>query len=115
VGLAFTQVKAYITDEWINLTDVPVLVTDLETAFRNPDHVATSERKPVALKQANSDFSTYYTEFQPYAANVQWNNPAKCKALMTCLNNEIKDALTLSDNVPQQFQEFVAFLQRLNN
>jgi hypothetical protein len=31
------------------------------------------------------------------------------------LNNEIKDALTLSDNVPQQFWEYVAFLQQLDN
>jgi hypothetical protein len=29
---------------------------------------------------------------------------------MKCLNNKIKDALALSDNIPQQFQEFVAFL-----
>jgi hypothetical protein len=29
---------------------------------------------------------------------------------MRGLNNDIKDVLTLSDNVPQQFQEFVAFL-----
>jgi hypothetical protein len=34
---------------------------------------------------------------------------------MRGLNNEIKDALALSDNVPQQFQEFVAFLQWLDN
>jgi hypothetical protein len=30
---------------------------------------------------------------------------------MRGLNNEIKDALILFDNIPQQFQEFVAFLQ----
>jgi type II secretory pathway component PulM len=34
---------------------------------------------------------------------------------MTGLNNEMKHALVLSDNVPQQFQEFVAFLQWLDN
>jgi hypothetical protein len=34
---------------------------------------------------------------------------------MRGLNNEINDALTLSDNVSQQFQECVAFLQQLNN
>jgi hypothetical protein len=31
------------------------------------------------------------------------------------MNNEIKDVLALSDNVPQQFQEFVAFLEWLDN
>jgi cytochrome c len=34
---------------------------------------------------------------------------------MRGLNNEIMDALALSNKVPQQFQEFVAFLQWLNN
>jgi hypothetical protein len=29
---------------------------------------------------------------------------------MRGLNNEMIDALALSDNVPQRFQEFVAFL-----
>jgi hypothetical protein len=43
VGQAFTQVKAYITDKGINLTDVPALITVLETAIGDPDHVATAE------------------------------------------------------------------------
>jgi hypothetical protein len=42
-------------------------------------------------------------------------NPTKRTTLIRGLNNEIKDALALSDNVPQQFQEFVAFLQWLDN
>jgi predicted transcriptional regulator len=45
VGQDFTQVKAYISDKEINLTDVPVLITVLETAFGHPNHVATAERK----------------------------------------------------------------------
>jgi hypothetical protein len=54
------------------------------------------------LKQTNCDFSTYYAEFQCYAAaDVQWNDLAKGTTLMSGLNNEIKDALTLTDNVPQ--------------
>jgi hypothetical protein len=63
VDQAFAQVKAYIINEDINLTDVPALVTILETAFRDPDCMATAERKLEALKQINSDFSNYYTEF----------------------------------------------------
>jgi phosphomannomutase len=115
VGQAFMQVEAYITDEGINLADVPALIMILEIAFRDPDHVATAERKLEMLKQTKRDFSTYYAEFLYYTVNVQWNNPAKPTVLMRGLNNEIKDALALSDNVPQQFHEFVAFLQRLNN
>jgi hypothetical protein len=54
-------------------------------------------------------------KFQYNVADVQWNDPAKRIAFMRGLNNEIKDALALSDNVPQQFQEFIAFLQWLDN
>jgi hypothetical protein len=115
VGQVFTQVKGYITNGDINLADVPVLVTVLETTFGDPDHVATAEQKLEVLEQKNCDFSSYYTEFQCYAADVKWNDPATCIALMRGLNNESKDALTLSDDVPQQFQEFVAFLQQLDN
>jgi hypothetical protein len=43
VGQAFAQVKAYITYEGINLTDVSALIMVLETAFGNSDHMATAE------------------------------------------------------------------------
>jgi archaellum component FlaC len=34
---------------------------------------------------------------------------------MRGLDNEIKDIIALFDNVSQQFQEFIAFLQWLDN
>jgi chaperonin cofactor prefoldin len=34
---------------------------------------------------------------------------------MRDLNNEINDVLAWSENVPQQFQEFVTFFQQLDN
>jgi hypothetical protein len=70
VGRAFVQVKAYITDEGTNLTDVPALIIVLETAFRDPDHGVTAERKLEILKQTHRDFSTYYAEFQRCATKV---------------------------------------------
>jgi hypothetical protein len=70
VGQAFAQVKAYITDEGINLADIPALITVLEMAFRDPDHVAIAERKLEAFKQTIHDFSIYYAEFQCYSANI---------------------------------------------
>jgi hypothetical protein len=50
VGQAFAQLKTYITDRDINVTDVPVLIMVLETAFGDPDHLTTIERKLEALK-----------------------------------------------------------------
>jgi hypothetical protein len=50
VGQGFTQVKAYITDEGFNLVEVPALIMVLETALKDPDHMATVERKMEVLK-----------------------------------------------------------------
>jgi hypothetical protein len=98
---AFAQVKTYITDEDINLAGVPALITVLETAFGNPVHMTIEEQKLEALKQTSHDFSTYYAEFLHYTTDVQWNDPAKCTALIRSLNNAIKNVLTISDNIPQ--------------
>jgi hypothetical protein len=43
VGQAFTQVKAYITDEGNNLADIPSLITVLEMAFRDPNRMVTAK------------------------------------------------------------------------
>jgi hypothetical protein len=71
VGQDFARIEAYMTDKGINMVDVPALITVLETAFGDPNHVATAERKLSALKQRNCDFSTYYVKFQCCAADVQ--------------------------------------------
>jgi hypothetical protein len=62
---------AYITDEDINMTDVPALITVLKTAFRDHNHVAIAKQKLEGLVKRNSDFSTYDAEFQCYATDVQ--------------------------------------------
>jgi hypothetical protein len=67
------------------------------------------------LKQMKHHFSTYYAEFQHYTTNIQCNDHAKHTALMRGMNNEIKDAFALSDDVSQQFEGFVTFLQALDN
>jgi hypothetical protein len=41
---------AYITNDGINLTDVTALITGLETASRDPYHIATAEQKLEELK-----------------------------------------------------------------
>jgi hypothetical protein len=36
-------VEAYITAEYMNLTNVPAMIMVFESAFGDPDHVATAE------------------------------------------------------------------------
>jgi hypothetical protein len=55
VGQAFAQVEDYVTDDGINLTDVPTMIMVLEMAFRNPVRVVTAERKLEMFKQTKRD------------------------------------------------------------
>jgi stage V sporulation protein SpoVS len=53
VGQAFAQVEAYITDEGINLIDVPALIIVLKIAFGDQNRVVTAEGKLEVLKQTH--------------------------------------------------------------
>ena len=55
---ALDQITPYIEDDRIDLDDLAELIGILETAFGDPDRVATAERKLRSLRQANWDFST---------------------------------------------------------
>jgi hypothetical protein len=70
VGQAFTQDETYITNDGINLGNIPTHIAILEMAFGDPNCVAIAERKLEALKQINHNFFTYYAKFQCYALNV---------------------------------------------
>jgi hypothetical protein len=57
IGQDFAQVKAFITKEGINPRNVPALITVLEIAFGNPNHIVTVEQKLEALQQTSGNFS----------------------------------------------------------
>jgi hypothetical protein len=63
MGQDFTHVRAYITDDSINLTNIQTLITILETAFGDQDHVTIVKRKLEELKQTNPNFSTDYVVY----------------------------------------------------
>ena len=52
---ALDQVTPHIANDRINLDDLAGLISILETAFGDPDKVATAERKLRNLRQANRD------------------------------------------------------------
>ena len=114
-GNAFAQIQPYILETTIDFTNVTAILNVLEAAFGDPDRTGTAERKLETIKQAKRDFSTYYAEFSRHVANTQWNDAAKKTAFSRGLSNEIKDALTLADQVPEAYGEFASYLQCLDN
>lgn len=65
----------------------------LDRAFGDPDPVGTATRAFWALKQKNTDLSTYVAEFSKLAAEVPWDDRAKLDHFQDGLSYKLKQAL----------------------
>jgi hypothetical protein len=81
-------------DDRMNLETFEAFVTSLEEAYRDPDHVNTTEWALAKLCLGNRDLVLYYAEFQRLIADLNWTNAAKCIALHHGLSDELKDILS---------------------
>ena len=113
-GEAMDQVQAYITDDRINLANLAALITILEIAFGNPNRVAEAEAKLRTIQQGARDFSSYYAEFQRYAAEVRWDEPSKLSALNGGLAYRLQNDLVTAPTDPTTIAEFVTLCNRLD-
>jgi hypothetical protein len=114
-GDALNQIIPFMRDDKIDLPDLKALIDILERAFGDPDRAATAARKLYALKQGHREFSTYYAEFARYAADVDWNEPAKLSVLKNGLSYDLKQDLIPLPEEPQTIEALVAVCQKLDN
>ena len=67
------------------------------------------------LKQANWDFSTYLAEFLRLALNTEYDDNTKLAALRKGLSHELCALLLTILNEPDNFDDYVKLLQKLNS
>jgi len=77
---------------------VEALITLLKDVFGDPDRVCTAEPNLQSLHQKNRNFSECLADFQRYAAQVSWNDPARRTSSYERLSTELKDTLVTLDN-----------------
>ena len=110
-GPAFDQVASFVKTGTINLPNIDSLIQILEAAFGDPNRYSTAARKINSLRQGNKNFSSYYAEFQRYAANLDWNESAKKEALRKGMSEDLKrDMIHMQEN-PQTLVQFVTAIQ----
>jgi len=98
----------------MNITSVEALITLFENAFGDPDRVRTPERNLQCLRQKNRNLSDYLADFQRYAAEASWNDPAKRTSLYEGLSAELKDALVTLDTT-DELDQYIILLKRVDN
>ena len=113
-GDAMDQVQSYVENDKVNLANLAVLITILDTTFGNPNRVAKAESKLSTLQQGTREFALYYAEFQCYIVDVQWDEVAKLAALRKGLSYRLKNDLDTAATDPATVADLVALCNRLN-
>jgi hypothetical protein len=113
-GDAMDQVQAYVKDDSVNLETLAALIEILDTAFGNPNRVAEAESKLCTIQQGSREFALYHAEFQRYAADIQWGEPAKLAAMKKGLSYRLKNDLVTVATDPTTVAELVTLCNRLD-
>ena len=114
-GIAFAQLLPHVQGSMVNLPDVTAVIKLLETAFGDPDRVATAFRELASLKQKDREFSLYLADFQRISADLDMNEQTKIESLRSGISPELKDLLMAVLDVPEDFDGYIKACQKLDN
>ena len=95
--------------------DYPDMLVYLEAAFGDPDRVQNAQNKLYQLKQRNSDFNTYFSEFQRLALEGEMPEEGLTPLLFQGISRELQDMLLHNPSPSRQFRAYAQHLQSLDN
>lgn len=95
--------------------DYKELLDYLESAFGDPDRVQNAQNKLYQLKQKNTDFSIFLSEFQRLALEGEMPDEALTPLLYQGISRELQDMLLHSPPPSRKFRQFTNHLQSLDN
>ena len=98
----------------VNLANLATLIEILDTAFSNPNRVAEAKSKLSILYQGNREFILYYTKFQHYATDVQWDEVAKLAALRKGLSYRLKNNFFMAATNPATVADLITLCNHLD-
>src|SRR5690606_33397785 len=101
----------FSSDASIALDNVESAYKILRQHFEDPDRIRTAEFEIKRLRQRNSPFSEYLSQFTRLAAELNWNDEAKLSLLREGISQELKQALLYCD-VPDNYDGFVALCMK---
>lgn len=90
-------------------------LTNFKHMFMDPNQKQNAQRIIRTFKQEKQSALTYGTKFVEYAIDAGFDNEAKISAFYNGLNNDIKDALALIPEVPEDFSEFANLAIKVDN
>lgn len=112
---AYDLVTPHITDGIFDLADYGDILTLLKNAYGDPDTTRTARRELHKLRQRNSDFSTFFAEFQRLAIDARMSTEVLPTIMEDAISRELYERLMNNGPVPTEYHELTALLQELDN
>ena len=114
-GKAYSLILPKIKYGIPQFIDYPQMLEYLEKAFGDPDRTQNAQNKLFQLKQRNSDFSAYFSEFQRLALESEMPENALVPLLFQGISRELQDMLLHSPAPSSEYTAYVNHLQTLDN
>lgn len=99
----------------ISMDNYEVFVAAFQTAFSDPNRKRNAQRAIRNLRQGNQSTLAYSTKFSELAMDAEYDNEAKMSSFYDGLNFDVKDALSLIVDLPEDYAAYVALAIRLDN
>jgi len=115
-GIVLGHIMPHVQeDTTIGLEDLRAFIQLMDSAFGDPDRVATAARKMVEITHKNAVSSRYYAEFHVITADVVWNPSALRNASERMgLSEEIHDFF-MYDDFPDELPPVLSVFKKRYN
>lgn len=114
-GKPYAQVLPYIKKGVCDLPDYSDILDLLDRAFGDPNRIQNARRDLFALRQKNSDFGTFFAEFQRLALEGNVSEETLPTLLEQAVNRELQGMLLHNQPPKREYHAFSQFLQDLEN
>jgi hypothetical protein len=114
-GLAYAQVALRIRFGQHQFQDFHEILHLMEAAFGDPDRVRNAQNELFRLRQRNSDFSTFYAEFERLALEGEMPEASRGLLLMQNISHELHKMLLHTPTLSKEYRQLVRHLQELDN
>lgn len=114
-GKPYSQVLPYIKKGVCDLPDYTDILDLLERAFGDPNRIQNARRDLFSLRQRNSDFGTFFAEFQRLALEGNVSEETLPTLLEQAISRELQGMLLHSQPPSREYHTFARFLQELEN
>jgi len=114
-GTAYALILPKVKYGLYQFVDYPQMLEYLENAFGDPDRVQNAQNDLFRLRQKNTDFSSFFAEFERLALEGEIVDTTLTPLLKQAISRELQEMLLHNPSPSNDFRQFAHHLQELEN